>query len=243
MTERNWVRWIAMLGVLATTMQADAAPESVRGDIKELRLGLIAEEMPYIGYFGFACGSNGGPPARPLDGWEDFKQCNPEETGLREVYVEFDDEMETMALALAGDVAEFGAKYSGTKVAGHYVILSVLFDEAGVVDGLRVVTDPRVDVEERRLSYLFRIRAMGRYGRQGWDCVDRPPEEGYSDVGGLYIDQRCIKVYRDNRRLVLETHLFRKPGQTGLDEQGQWRPGDFESSTRLEIYVLDVALP
>lgn len=240
MTKRNWVFWAAGLAALATALAAGAAPDPERGDIKELRLGLIAEEMPYIGYFGYACGSNGGPPARPLEGWEEFHLCAPQESGLHEVYVEFDDELETTALALAGEIPEFGAEYSGTRIAGHYVVLSVLFDEAGVVDGLRVVTDPRVDVEERRLSYLFRIRVLGRYGRDGWDCVDRPPEEGQSDVGGLFINQHCTKIYRDNRRLVLETHLFRKPGQTGLDEQGQWRPGDFESETRFEIFALDV---
>jgi hypothetical protein len=34
----------------------------------------------------------------------------------------------------------------------------------------------------------------------------------------------------------VETHYFRKPGQTGLDIKGMFEPGQYESMTRWEAF-------
>jgi hypothetical protein len=183
----------------------------------------------------FACGSNGGPPRQPLRDWTGFAECPPDDNGLHEVYVQFDDHLEYWARARTEFIPEFGVNQSGTRIAGHRAIVSVLVNEQGIVDGIRVVTDPRTEVQDRRLAYLLGDLVKRRYGQEGWECVDRPPEGGQSPVGGIFINERCEKLLDETRRLVVETHFFRKPGQTGVDEQGQWKPGDYESSTRFEI--------
>ena len=56
--------------------------------------------MTLDGWGELACGSNGGPPRQELDAWSDFKKCQPEANGLREVAARFDDEDEYVAKAL-----------------------------------------------------------------------------------------------------------------------------------------------
>src|SRR3712207_9291707 len=63
-------------------------------------------------------------------GWREFSKCTPEETGLREVSVRFDDRNEYIAKAI--DDPLIAKKISGTRVAGHLVVLSALFDAEGV---------------------------------------------------------------------------------------------------------------
>src|SRR6516165_8268796 len=80
---------------------ADAgAQELRRATIWDLKLGQPVAAQPSPEQFrGFACGSNGGPPRRPLGGWGDYTLCPAEPSGLREVYFEYDDEYEYMARA------------------------------------------------------------------------------------------------------------------------------------------------
>jgi hypothetical protein len=70
---------------------------------------------------------------------------------------------------------------------------------------------------------------MGRYGRDGWDCVDAEPGAGMTPVGGMFIDRHCEKTFHD-RRLVLDTHLYRTAEQSGQE---------FTDQTRLEIIKSD----
>ena len=69
---------------------------------------------------------------------------------------------------------------------------------------------------------------MDRYGRDGWTCTQAEPGEGRSLVGGLFIDRHCEKTFHD-RRLVLETDLYRT-----AEQQGQ----EFTGATRLEIFKI-----
>lgn len=205
-----------------------ARPDSP--DIRQLQLGLQAETMPQEGYYFHACGSNGGPPLGRIGGWSDFRACKPDENGLREVYVEFDDQLQYLILAFPDIPPEENPlnKFAGTKIAGHPVIVSALFDDDGVIKGLR--------------AYLLRNPVKGRYGMRGWQCVDIPLDEGETPIGTMHIKERCEKIYNDDRRIVLNTRLFRKPGQDGVDNAGNFVEGEFESSTRLEIWGLDVPL-
>jgi hypothetical protein len=75
-----------------------------------------------------------------------------------------------------------------------------------VVRGIRIVTDPDARLYLKKKAFLFGIRVMGRYGRDGWACTEAAPDAGKTPVGGMLIDRRCEKVFHD-RRLVLETDL------------------------------------
>src|SRR3954470_357044 len=108
------------------------------GEIRGIKLGLKAQSMTTDGFDEFACGSNGGPPRQKLEGWSGVAQCGAEPRGvcagqaglhggLRKVQVRFDDELEYVGKAIADE--RYTDQQGSTRVAGHPVILSVLFDE------------------------------------------------------------------------------------------------------------------
>jgi len=228
----------AALLLVAAMSAASAQNRPDPGEIHGLKLGLDARKMSLAGFGEFACGSNGGPPRQKLDGFADFAKCKAEPSGLHEVYLRFDDEDEYIGRAIDDD------KYTnkiGTRVAGHPVILSVLFDDGGMLRGIRFVTDPRAAPGERRMAYLLRIAAINRYGPEGWTCVDEPPADGETPVGGIFIKQKCRKTTAE-RDLTVEAHFLRKPGQSGTDPAtGEYRGGQYESWTRFEL--MDPGLP
>ena len=90
-----------------------------------------------------ACGTNGGPPALPLNGWTEFRRCRAEPSGLREVYFRYDDELEYWAKA--NDLTAQMEQYAGTKTYGFLIVVSALIDAEGIVRGIRIVSDPRGD--------------------------------------------------------------------------------------------------
>jgi hypothetical protein len=192
------------------------------GDLHGIRLGAAATDLPIEGFVDFACGSDGGPP----------KKVIAEPSGLHEVQARFDDEREYQARA--AEAAE-DVERLGTRIAGHPVIFSVLFSDAGSAEMLRIVTDPRAPTDLRRRAFLMRIRVLGQYGLEDWTCVDLDLAERETPVGGVALKQRCEKTIGD-RRLLLFTQFYRRAGQTGFMEDGITpRPGDFVSSTRWEI--------
>jgi hypothetical protein len=204
----------AALALAVLAGAATAAEDPLEGDLRDLRVGMRVAELPAEGYVDLACGSNGAQ----LDGWADYAGCPPDAVGLHEV---------TFAFA-PSPLAALGDRWEGTKVAGHPVIPSLLIDDAGVVQGIRIVTDPDARLYLRKKAFLLGIRVMGRYGRDGWRCVEAEPGEGRAPVGGMFIDRRCEKIFHD-RRLILETDLYRAAGQEGRD---------FTDATRLEIFQI-----
>ena len=228
---------IAWWATAAASPAAEFTPE-----FRTLGLGQKATELSTEGYENFACGTNGGPPRMALEGWADFMKCPPEENGLREVYVEFGTAIGRLAELFRDTYGEelWIQQYGGTRVANFPVIMSLLFDEEGVARGFRVVTDPRAPVEDRGRAYLLRFRIFPLYGSEGWDCVDRPPAAGETGVGNTYLNQVCRKEV-DGKRVRVEAHFFRRPGQTGVDANGLFEPGQYESMTRWEVF--DATLP
>jgi hypothetical protein len=211
--------------------QAQKRPDP--GEIRGLKLGLKAQSMTLDGFGDLACGSNGGPPRQKIEDWSEFRKCRAEDNGLHEVYARFDDEDEYIGKAI--EEPRYARGKTGTRVAGHPVILSALFDRDGVLRTLRFVTDPRAPSHERRMAHLLRLAVINRYEPDGWTCTDFPPAEGESPVGGVFIKQRCEKTTPE-RRLVVDTRFLRKPGQSDNDPvSGEYRAGAFESSTRFEI--------
>jgi hypothetical protein len=204
----------ALVGAL-TAGPASTAEDPLEGDLRGLRVGMRVAELPAEGYVDLACGGDGSEPGTALASWAEFARCRPNAAGLHEV---------TFAYA-ESPLAELGDRWEGTKVAGHPVIPSLLIDDAGMVQGIRVVTDPDARMYLKKKAFLLGIRVMGRYGRDGWTCTEAEPGAGRAPVGGLFIDRRCEKVFHD-RRLVLETDLYRT-----AEQQGQ----EFTGATRFEI--------
>lgn len=232
MSARGRAAFVAALALLAAVGAAGAQTRPDPGEIHGLKLGLDALRMSTDGFGEFACGSNGGPPRAKLDGFADFAKCRAEPSGLHEVYLRFDDEEEYIGRAIDD---ELFTRKIGTRVAGHPVILSVLFDGGGILRGIRFVTDPRAALGERRMAHLLSVAALNRYGAQGWTCVDEPAAPGETPVGGVFIKRKCHKVTPE-RDLTVEAHFLRKPGQSETDPAtGEYRAGQYESWTRFEL--------
>ena len=79
--------------------------------IWDAKLGMPVTDIPVMDVVDIACGTNGGPPSITLHSFAEFKTCQPEASGLREVYFENDDEMDYIAKA---DEAEYKFLQGGT---------------------------------------------------------------------------------------------------------------------------------
>lgn len=196
----------------AANAPARATEEPAEGDVRDLKVGMTAADLPERGYVALACAADG---AR-LAGWAEFARCPPGSGGLREVTFEFDESLQEWAAV--------NDAYEGTKIAGHPVRLALLFDEAGSVAAIRAVTTARA-LYLRKKAFLLGVRVMGRYGRDGWRCVDRAPVAGRQKLGGMYLDRHCEKDLAD-RRILLDTRLYRDVGQAG---------DQFTSGTTFEV--------
>jgi hypothetical protein len=244
-TMTNFVRvlpaLLLLLGFAAPSLGAPLSPE-----FRSLAIGETAATLSTEGYEAFACGSNGGPPLKHIGGWTDYALCAADERGLHEVYVEFGRRVGKLAERFHDQYGEelWLQRFGGTRLANFPVVLSLLFDEAGVVRGFRAVTDDRAGLEDRGRAYLFRLPVFQRYGSRDWNCTELPKAPGETGVGDMFIKEVCSKDI-DGRHVRVETHYFRKPGQTGLDIQGMFEPGQYESSTRWEAFdlTLDSAKP
>jgi hypothetical protein len=229
---------LAVLAFAAALLPGYAAAQAQRaedvGEIRGLKLGVKAEDINDEAFGEFACGDNGGAPRQKIAGFTEFQRCRAESSGLREVWVRYADHNELYARAM--DNEALIKRMSGTRVAGQLVVLSVLFDEQGVSRGIRMITDPRAPVGERRAGHMFRLTIFQRYGGSGWNCVDLPAAEGETPVAGVWVKVDCEKKTAE-RHLFVQSRFFRKAGQHDLDpvtrEPGV---GQFESSTRFEIY-------
>src|SRR6478735_9073885 len=130
---------------LAGCLLAAPVRAAEENDLRGFRVGMAVADLPMRGYTGFACAA---PPATPLGGWGDYRACPREvDTGLHEVRFRYDD--------TASELAMSNERYAGTKVAGQPVLLSLLINEDGRLDGLRIRTDPAAKLFERRKAFLF----------------------------------------------------------------------------------------
>ncbi len=224
--------WAALGLIAALACSSASAQTPDTGEIHGLKLGQRAQTMSTDGFGEFTCGGNGGPARGNIDDWTEFKKCKLEPTGLREVGVRFDDDEEYVSKAIDDPMY---TRRRGTRVAGHPVLLSVLFDDDGVARGIRFVSDPRGDGAERRMAHMLRYSVMEHYGTEGWNCVDSPPAEGETPVGGIFVKQKCEKNDGE-RAMTVQAQFLRRPGQADLDPvTRQYRAGQFDSWTRVEI--------
>jgi hypothetical protein len=239
--------FLATLAAASTIAVLPAAAQpSGRATIWDLKLGApVAEQPPPDAFRAFACGSNGGAPRAPLAGWSDFNRCPAGPDGLREVYFEYDDELEY--IARARDDERGIARWAGTHEAAFPVVVSALFDGNGILRGIRMATDARPehrnDITEasrrkREEAYTLASVMASRFNIDpARDCEALPPDEGETAVGDLFIKRVCRHT-DGRRRIVIRASLYRKPGQSAYNPQlpTQLTQGQFESSARVEIF-------
>ena len=226
---------------------ASAAPSQTRLTVWDLKLGAHVYQMPPIDEFkGYACGSNGGPPRQQLSGWSEYAKCRSEDDGLHEVYFEYDDELEY--IARAKELPRELSRFAGTMERSFAIIVSALFDDAGVLRGLRLVSDARpdrrpdafmVEMKSRAEAYELGGAMAARFGIESdRDCRQLPRAEGESSVGSTFIKRVCEKLDPGTGTQVsLRVNYYRKPGQSGRNPflETQLTKGEFESSTWFEI--------
>jgi hypothetical protein len=173
-----------------------------------------------------------------LQGFEDFARCPVEQrTGLREIWFIYDDEWEYIARAHR-DPIEI-AQYSENTLYQQPIITSILVDDAGLVQGYRVITDPKAPNDVRRDAYLLYAIFKGQFTDAPWQCTDLPPDERERPLGGVFLKASCVMV-SEHQFVRLEARRLLKPGQD-LREIPRLRDqavGDFESAVRLEVYNL-----
>ena len=169
---------------LALSTPGWSAEDPLQGDLRDLRVGMQVGDLPAVGYVGLACGNDGGEPGQALASWAEFDRCPADAAGLREIAFEYDDSLQPWAAV--------SDKWEGTQVAGHPVIPSLLIDDQGVVQRIRIVTDPEARLYLKKKAFLLPIRVMGRYGRDGWDCVDAEPARGH-DPGRRHVHRPSLR--------------------------------------------------
>jgi hypothetical protein len=219
--------------VLGLLPGAGAQERPPRLEVWDLRLGSRVDQLPDE-FVDLACGTNGGPPSVPLNGWNEFKRCRPEPNGLREVYFRYDDELEYWAKA--NSLADQMEQYSGTKTYGFPVVVSGLIDAQGLLGGIRIVSDPRDTSQNRDEAYLLRNFLTARLGRDNWQCQDLALADGETPVDGVFVKQNCRKQIDDKTTASLATRYLRKPGQSRLDPHtGRETAGQFESRASFEL--------
>jgi uncharacterized protein YjbI with pentapeptide repeats len=226
----------AIVLVAATNAEAQAPAPIDEPSVWDLEIGDHASELPADDFANFACGTNGGPPSRPLNGWTGYQSCPPDEaTGLHEVYFEYDNELELRFKARS--LHTQAAVYENTSLYSRPIIASALFDDDGFFRMLRVVTDPRFDAAIRELAVtlggFLRARLDGP-----WTCEDLPKIEGEQAFGGRYEKRRCETIDSEGHAVMLETHHYRRAGQAGRNVFGVPTEGQFWSETRLEVSLV-----
>jgi hypothetical protein len=231
---------VAFLLQPAPAYRLHAQERPKRFTVWDIHLGEAASAIPDE-YENYACGTNGGPPSIPLPNFAAFKKCKPDSLGLREVYFEYDDELEYQARAL--DNKPEIRMYAGTTVFEFPVVASVLFDESGIVRGERMVTDPRQHLSRDRSEFWELGTFLRQYfGDDHWTCNDLPADEGERPVGDQFIKNHCEKI-TPTMHLILEERLLQKKGQQFVDpETGKAQMDAFDSSTRFEMYDTSVPL-
>lgn len=235
----TWIRAAALAVALVVPAAAGAQNATDQAglyapSVWNLKLHDQASALRTEEFINFGCGTNGGPPALPLARWSDYAKCprNPD-TGLREVYFQYDDEPEFWAKAHGLDTQI--SLYQYTSAYAVPVIASALFDDEGFLRGIRLVTDPRVPAELRENASSLAGYLYARYGDDGWSCEELPRAEGETEYRGVYLKRQCHKT-ADGLNLVLEVRQYRKTGQTTVDPITRLTTtGQFEISTRFEF--------
>jgi hypothetical protein len=167
--------------------------DSAEKDLRDIRIGMAVADLPAAGYVNFTCADVQG---RAIASWTDWAMCPADRDGLHAIRFDYDP----------------SASREGTMVAGHPAILTLLADGEGAVAGLRIETDPDARLYMRKKAFLLATQVKSRYGADGWTCSQAPRGDGEQPVGGLYIQENCLKTVQ-GRSITVERRLFRRPDQ------------------------------
>ena len=229
-------RFLVSIGIVLAAWLTIGIAEAQRPAVKiwDIKLGIPISELPLDSFVDPACGTNGGPPARVLASFAEFSQCAVEPTTrLREVWFRYDDEMEYIARARRSDLMI--RQYRANSLAGQPIVTSLLIDDAGLVQGYRIVNDPRVDGNTRIAAFGLGEIFKGVAGL-GLVCTDLPLADGERPIEDWFLKQSCEKVV-DGRITRIEARRYYKPGQFAVDpNDNRLTENLFESSARLEVY-------
>ncbi len=221
--------------IVATWLAGSAAQaQDLPPKIWDIKLGIPISQLPLKDFVDPACGTNGGPPARVLKGFEEFAMCPVEAaTGLHEVWFRYDDEMEYIGRARRSGVLI--RQYQANSLAGQPIITSLLIDDAGLVQGYRIVNDPRVEGSTRIDAFNLADLFKGIAG-MGIPCTDLPPAEGERPVDDIFVKEIC-ELKSDDKVTRVESRRYYKPGQYAVDpNENRLTENQFESSARIEVY-------
>ena len=220
---------------------AQAIPDAPPGivpvfSIWDVKLGEPVAQIDPRSVAEIACGTNGGPASLPLVSFADWAQCPPDErTGLHEVLFSYDDEVDYISRALE---LEYKATRGGTSVFANPVIVSVLVDDAGLAQGIRIFTDDRVSDMDRRNAVALARNFQARYSGWGLECQDIPPRDGEMPVGNRFTHELCrgSDPSGSGVTIEIEASYLRKPGQEAVNRDTQAvNTGYYESRTRFEM--------
>lgn len=229
----------AVFGILVVFWLTDGTLAQSRARIFDVELGSPVGALPSDEWVDPACGTNGGPPSLELDSFADFASCPVEaQTGLREIWFIYDDEWEYIALAYR-DPAEIRS-YSANVFFQQPIITSLLVDDAGLVQGYRVITDPRAPIDLRRETYVLYGIFKSLFNDAPWQCTDLPRDERERPINGLFLKATCVMA-SDQHFITVEVRHLHKPGQDVRDvpRLRDLAEGDFESSARLDVYTVN----
>ena len=199
----------AMLQVLALAVAPVRAEDGIANDLRGIRIGMAARELPNDGYADLACATG---PSRRLANWNAWADCPDGPSMLRAIRFGYDKATDR----------------EGTRVAGHPVLLTLLVDDAGVVAGLLIETDPNSRLYMRKKAFLLGVQAKSRYGAEGWSCSERQPAAGEQPVGGIYVNEQCSKSV-NGRNVTIERRLLRHADQ---------ELKDFTDETKISILAV-----
>ncbi len=233
---RGWTSFAAATALAIAVFAAGPAfaQAPIKLNIWELQMGTPMLDLPPQ-YLDPHCGTNGGPQGRRLDGGQFFAVCPRDpRTGLFEIWFTEDDENEYVARAYRSQTFEPGP-VAANILFGHKVIYSVLVDDAGLIQGYRVFTDPREPEQFRLTAEVLGEAIRGFYGYANFTCTDLPAAEGETEYEGRFLKRLCTATVGD-RFIQVERHLLRKPGQTAVDPvTGRGTINYFDSSSRVEV--------
>jgi hypothetical protein len=237
MSDSLYMRRLAIFlaaALVASLGTGGARSQELATKIWDIPLGTPVAALPLDQFVDPACGNNGGPPSRVLPGFADFALCPLDKTtGLHEVWFRYEDELEYVARARRSEIMI--RLYQANALGGQPIITSLLIDDAGRVQGYRVVNDPRAAGDTRIEAYGLVEMFKGMVA-PGLDCTDLPPAEGERPIEGLFVKQSC-ETKIDGQVTRIEARHYYKPGQFLVNpNDNRINQNEFESSARLEVF-------
>lgn len=197
--------------------------------IWDINIGMRLGDLPSKVFVEPSCGNRGGPQGKAIGMFDQFLQCAPEASGLREIWFSYDDTDEFIALAHRQPWQR-----KTTSILDQPVILSVLIDSGGFIQGYRIYTDARANQELRQHAHELSIHFKARFNLDS-HCENKPAENRETPIGGQFIKEICHKE-ENGHIITTETKFFYRPGQQFFDPNtGIPMANSFESSAKLEV--------